>query len=239
MWCHVHSVYRFRRLGSFAVMFLLAASTTILLAPPAWAVCNGTLGAAGIGADNPGLAFGQSTFGSRAAILVNDFGGSNQHQTWRQASVFQNSSNLVEAGWFVQASFDQIPHPYKTFVNDGQSSTVRFTGINISVGPLHNFAVKDPNDDSLWRFLFDGSPLGTDSFASVSNGHASALAESERFCTDDSLFAQFRSLQYIKVKNQGDVWINWLGPVGGTHGDVSPYQFCSVGQTAFDVRQSC
>jgi hypothetical protein len=219
-------------------MLLLAASTTILLAPPAWAVCNGTLGPAAIGADNPSLPFGQSTFGSRAAIFVNNF-GSNQHQTWRQASVFQNSSNLVEAGWFVQASYDQIPHPYKTFVNDSQMSTVRFTGTNISVDRLHDFAVKDPNDDSWWRFLFDGSPLGTDNFASVSNGHAFANAESQRYCTDDSLWAQFRSLQYIKVKNQGDQWGNWLGPLGGTSGDVSPYRFCPVGQTAFDVRQSC
>lgn len=227
------------RSSASVATFLLAATAAILLAPAAWAVCNGTIGQAEIGAVNPSEALGLSAFGAKARIWVNNF-GTNQHQTWRQTNVFQNSNNLVEVGWFVQANIDQVPHPYKTFINDGEASTVRFTGINISPrDSLHTFAVKDPDDDSVWRFLYDGSALGVDQFVSISNGHANASAGSERNCTSDSLWAQFSSLQYIKVKNQGDQWVDWLGPIPATVGDVSPYQYCSVSQTAFDVRQSC
>jgi hypothetical protein len=148
-------------------------------------------------------------------------------------AIIQDGLNLIEVGWFREEAEDNQAHPYKTRVENGVSTTWKSVQIDLSTNAFHEFKVHDANADNLWSFAYDGNPLGNE-FSSVDLG--TPVTESERRCTNDSLFAHLRYLKVLKIT--GGTWEQYLSLF--QYMDSAPdYRFCRISTTEYKVRQTC
>jgi hypothetical protein len=213
---------------------LILATLPGIVSTPAWACSVGTSSYGHQGAINQH----EPTYGSSMDVYVNNF-TSDQWYTWRSESVWQNSNNFAEVGWMTSSyNFnDQAAHPYRTRKNNGTLSSQLFPGITISNrDQLHTFVVKDTDDNNQYTSSYDGNQLGDPWFVSLPVDQSDSQVQSERYCDNDSLWAQFRHLQYYNAQANTVDWGNlnhnvWSGS--------APYNYCPIDNTAFDVKQTC
>jgi hypothetical protein len=220
---------------SSCVMFILLAgiAVPILGANPAWATCSGSATYGHVSAKN----HHNPTYGSKMDVYVNDF-DTHQEHTWRSITAWQNSNNFAEVGWTLNAAYygDQLDHPYKTRKNNGVVSEMRPA---VSLSPrdeLHTFSVKDINDDNQYQSYYDGNEIGSSWFVSIDPSLAESQTQSERDCTADSLWSQYRNLQYFSSGGNGH---DWADKTNNDNTNNSPYNYCNVGAAAYDVKQTC
>jgi hypothetical protein len=220
---------KFARVGA---MMTLAVGLVVIPGQVAYAACtphaspNDAVG---------GKESSQVRLGAKADVLVNAF-GQDQTNTWRSVTVWQDDMFSAEVGWFVKSSYDQYPHPYQTRVNNGITRTVDRADLSVlPQGILHTFKVHDQNHDHQWSFAYDGNALGN---LRVDFDWGRPLFEAERKCADDSLYAQFRTLQQVGCTNCGwspltslSMWVQ--NPISNF------YYFCLISTTSFDVKQVC
>ena len=173
---------------------LLAAVVPALIANQAVAVsCSGSYG--NVGAINQHT----PTYGSSMDVYVNNF-DSDQYRSWRSETVWQNQHNFAEVGWATSGPDfgDQKAHPYKTRVNNDTQHTILYPGIDISPrDELHTFVVKDTDDDNQYTSSYDGNALGDTWFVSLDPSLSNSQVQSERSCNGDSLWSEYRSLEYF------------------------------------------
>ncbi len=184
-----------------------------------------------------GASEGWPSFGSKAQVWVNNF-NTNQFETWRAVAVYQNSNNLVEVGWYTGGGTpDQKAHPYKTRVVDSVPHETNFPNIDIAPrDDFHSFYIQDVNDNNHWNAWMDGSALGTDDFATLTNSASFPVTEAESFCTDDNRLAHFNSLKVIdhvngSFENYGslDYFV-----------EVLPWKLCPFQSVVrYDIQQNC
>jgi hypothetical protein len=212
----------------------LALVGTVIVPEAALAACAGSQTKGAIQAKNDD----SPARGVRSDIWVNNF-DSHQYQSWRQVNVVGNPNNYAEAGWFTgESASDQLAHPFKSYLNNGVGGTVRYTAIDISPrDDLHQFAVKDPDDNNVWTWTLDGNQYGTTTTVTIIAGSAFADSGSERSCTSDNLWSKFRSLQVID-NAQGN-WNNWSNIDNDINANKAPYDYCGISNHAYDIKQSC
>lgn len=170
-------------------------------------------------------------------MLVNSFAEA-QTESWRAVAIAQDANSFVEVGWITRE--DQGPyqaHPFRLAVTRGNRNYRPKWDVNLRLAQMHEFKVHDSNDDGDWSFAYDGIAMG-DMSASADQGES--ITESERNCTSDSLFAEFRNLSKC-APDQGCGWSAYGGlrQYIDTANGSNPYDFCWVGPRAYDVRQSC
>jgi hypothetical protein len=214
----------------FLALFLLPV---VGLVPQRWlpiasAACSGSIVKDAVGGNENT----SNHRGTKANILVNDF-SSHQYQTWRQVAVVENSNNFAEAGWSWIEGYGQYAFPMKIWVDNGVKSWVYFNQISLARGFRHEFKVHDSDGNWYWSFAYNGNEMGNE-FVSFSNG--TSLSESERWCTSDVLFAEFRELQ--KCQGQGCGWTDY-GGLSQYINTTTDYRFCWKSKTAYDVRGQC
>lgn len=212
-----------------AVTALLVVGLLVVWPDPVLASCGGTPRTDEVSG------YEHSAFrrGTRADVYVNNF-GQNPYDSWRAVGIFLNSNNFVETGWF-QTQNDNTPHPYKTWKSGGVIDSVDFYGIDLNDDAFHEFKAHDQNGDRHWSFAADGNPLGNE-FADFSLGDS--RSSSERSCTSDSLYANFRQLNRISC-----VGCSWLPYESLYQYKDTPmtndYDFCRLSNTSFDVGINC
>ena len=196
--------------------------------PTASAHCNGNVvkGAVG-GKENTNYHRGTS-----ANILVNNF-TTHQYQTWRMAAVVENSNNYAEAGWSQIEAYGSNAFPMKVWVDNGVKDWQYFTGVSLSRGVRHEFKTHDSDGNWYWSFAYNGNSMGNE-YVSFSNGVS--VTESERWCTTDVLFAEFRSLQRCHGASCG--WTNYQSLVEYIN-NTNDYKFCKLSTTSYDVKGQC
>ncbi|MGH2752744.1 MAG: hypothetical protein ACRDK3_18025 [Actinomycetota bacterium] len=102
----------------------------------------------------------------------------------------------------------------------------------------HDFKVHDSDNNGFWSFAYDGNPMGNEQpNPNLENG--TPVGSAERHCNQDSMFAEFRSLE--KCHGEGCGWtdFNDLSLWKDTDSGVDDYDFCKINDRAFDVRNTC
>lgn len=215
------------------VVLSVSASIFTLGTVSASAHCTGDQSYGNIGAKNQH----NPTYGSRMRVWVNNF-DNHQFDSWRSITAWQNSNNNAEVGWFTaEYTGDQKAHPYKTRVNNSIATTIEYPGQDITPrDDFHTFIVQDLNDDNQYVSSYDGNTLGDPWFVSADVSVTESQTQSERRCTSDSLWSEFRNLQYYNANGNN---VDWADKVHNSSINKAPYQYCNVGPAAYDVKQNC
>ncbi len=223
---------RVRRLVLSASLFLGISSAFVATGPDALAACGGSSTYGNIGVQN----VHSPTYGTKGSGYVNNF-GSHQTTTWRAVAVLGTYSNFAEVGWVTEESAgDQLARPYKTEENDGIAHTTRFPNRTLTQDAMHTFSVKDINDDNDYDVAVDGDPLGADLHVTINPDNSTSETQTERQCTSDSLWTQFRNLQFFRSTGNPSDWADKAEDTATNH---SPYDYCTVSPNAWDAKQTC
>ena len=167
---------------------------------------------------------------------MNNF-SENQTRVWRSVAIFNNGDNFAETGWVLRTDIfgDQHQRPYKTWYNLGVPHEEIITDVWFSPGTTHEFKVHDQNGDQNWSFAYDGTPFpsGNEPMAMT---QGTPISEAERRCTDDSLRANFSSLNKINCQNCS--WVAYVD-VEKYINTTNNWKFCRRSDTRYEVLKTC
>jgi hypothetical protein len=228
------------RKSSRSILATIVAAALIGLWPTgALAGCSGSTSthlAIGVAGTTPGS--GASVYGHKLNVWVNNF-DSSQYNTWRSIVLLRSSSFSLEVGWTLNENDagDQKAHVYRRWVNDGVVRHTHWYGQEVSPrDDYHAAAVKDPNHDKDWTFLFDNDAYGDDEYVNISGTQGVFISEAESWCSTDSLWAHFKDIKFLR----GDgAWID-PGTLSGYTNNTPNYSLCiAPSLTAYHVKQNC
>lgn len=224
-----------RKLGAQLVLAILISAVFVVAEPvmrPAFAHCNGSQ------VFYQEIAQAGTSFfrGVKANILVNQFSDNHQWSTARLVAVAESNNDYLELGWTQQESRGGTPEGYRTWATNGQLVAIQYKNAGLTRGARHEFRIHDSNDDNYWSTAINGTPWATNDLLLSWLNNGWSLAGSERLCSMDSAYGEFRVLQ--KCQAAGCSWTDWNYQTVFSTTDAE-YQRCPLSITSFDVRLAC
>lgn len=180
----------------------VVASFAALMAVLAIAPAAATAACASSHQNVEGYDYTAPHYGNAGLVYVNNSStlGSLRDSVHRSLFNIGSVGNDVEVGWTANNGGYSSPTVYAEWVNRGVDSGPQFyTGYSLNYNTNYTFKVQNIGHISIWRFYIDGQGSPFNYSPTMNFQQGTALTNSERRNTCDSMFTHMYNLQYYSA----------------------------------------